>query len=83
MQAAFARHSIDAGVLAAIGTYVQSRLSPANAARLLLAAVAVVAIPIDFNHRVLSPAPNWPLVAIEPVALLAFLRCMLGSISRT
>jgi hypothetical protein len=40
--------------------------------------MAVVAVPIDFNHRVLGPDPNWSLLAIEPVALAWFLRCTVG-----
>lgn len=59
---------------------IRARLTWGNGARLALATMAVVAIPIDINHRVLGPDPNWPLVAIEPVVLIAFLRCTLGSI---
>ncbi|HKW71938.1 MAG TPA: hypothetical protein VJQ08_03840 [Candidatus Dormibacteraeota bacterium] len=58
------------------------RLTWSTAARLALAAIAVVAIPIDTERRILGPAPNWPLISIEPVALIAFLRCTVGSITR-
>jgi hypothetical protein len=64
----------------AVANYLRARLTLGNVIRLALAIMTVVAIPIDLDHRVLSPAPNWPLVAVEPVALIAFLRCTLGSI---
>jgi hypothetical protein len=63
-------------------SYTMPRFSAANAVRLALALMAVVAVPIDFNHRVLGPDPNWSLLAIEPVALAWFLRCTVGAVIR-
>ncbi|HKW69613.1 MAG TPA: hypothetical protein VJP81_03440 [Candidatus Dormibacteraeota bacterium] len=65
-----------------MASYVKARLTSSNAARLALATMAVVAIPIDTERRILGPAPNWPLIAIEPLALIAFLRCTVGSMIR-
>lgn len=45
--------------------------------RIALAILAAVAITWDVDHRVFGPAPNWPLIAIEPVALVGYLRCTL------
>jgi hypothetical protein len=62
--------------------YALPRFSAANAVRLALAVMAVVAVPIDFNHRVLGPDPNWSLLTIEPVALVWFLRCTVAVVIR-
>jgi len=64
----------------ALAIHFRDRLTFSNVVRLALATMALVAIPIDLNQRVFSPAPNWSLIAIEPVVLIAFLRCTLGSI---
>jgi len=64
----------------AIQRKVRARLTWSNAVRVGLAAIAIVAVPLDMNHRIFGPAPNWPLIVTEPVALIAFLRCTLGSI---
>ena len=45
--------------------------------RIALAILATVAITWDLDHRVFGPAPNWPLIAIEPAALVGYLRCTL------
>jgi hypothetical protein len=61
--------------------YLRARLSWGNAARVGLATMAIVAVPMDLRNQVLSPDPNWPLIAIEPVALVTYLRCTLGSMT--
>lgn len=73
---------MQAAVALSSSSNVLPRLSAANAVRLALALMAVVAVPIDFNHRVLGPDPNWSLLAIEPVAFGWFLRCTVGVIIR-
>lgn len=73
MEAAFALRST---------SHVLPRFSAATTVRLALALMAVVAVPIDFNHRVLGPDPNWPLLAIEPMALAWYLRCTVGVLIR-
>ena len=59
---------------------IRAHLTWGNAARVGLATMAIVALPLDMNHRILGPSPNWPLIAIEPVLLVSFMRCTLGSI---
>jgi hypothetical protein len=66
----------------ALQRYVRARLTWTNLLRVVLATVAVVAIPFDVERRVLGPAPNWPLIASEPVLLIAYMRCTLGPIFR-
>jgi hypothetical protein len=62
------------------GSAIRRRITFANVVRLLLALMAVIAIPFDMHNRFLSPAPNWPLIVVEPIVLIAFLRCTVGSI---
>jgi hypothetical protein len=64
----------------AVQGYVRSRLTWVNLLRVGLATMAVIAIPFDEHRRILGPAPNWPLIVSEPVLLIAYLRCTLGSI---
>jgi hypothetical protein len=60
--------------------YFRAHLTWGNAVRVGLASMAI-AIPLDLRNQVLSPDPNWPLIAIEPVALVTYLRCTLGSMA--
>ena len=50
--------------------------------RIVLAVVATVAITWDVNHRVFGPQPNWPLTALEPVALIGYIRCTVAPMVR-
>lgn len=80
MQAAIispSRHHASPGL---VQRYVLARFSWVNLVRVCLAAMAVIAIPLDVERRAISPAPNWPLIVIEPALLIAYLRCTLGSL---
>jgi hypothetical protein len=61
--------------------YLRAHLTWGNAARVGLATIGIVAVPLDLRNQVLSPDPNWPWIAIEPVALVTYLRCTLGSMT--
>jgi len=66
----------------AAGRHIRARLTRTNVLRVALASLALIAIPFDVERRVLGPAPNWPLIATEPVVLIAYLRCTLGPMIR-
>ncbi len=60
---------------------LRAHLTWGNAARVGLATLGIVAIPLDLRNQVLSQDPNWPLIVIEPVALVTYLRCTLGAMT--
>jgi hypothetical protein len=80
MQTAIQLHGSQIVARPSVRDLLSGHMTWSNAARIGLAVMAVIAIPLDVRNHVFSPAPNWPLIVTEPVILLGFLRCTLGSL---